>query len=129
MPPLAATVVLLTVLLQAAAVFMVGRARGRFGVKAPATTGHPDFERVFRAQMNTIEHAVMFLPAFAVALLYGHDLLACGLGLAWLLFRTWYLVAYAGGGSRALPFALSGVALVALLVQGIWGLAWTWALA
>ena len=43
---LPALVVALTVLLLVLATWMVGRARGRYGVKAPATTGHADFERV-----------------------------------------------------------------------------------
>ena len=33
----------------------VGKARQTFGIKAPAITGNPDFERVFRVQMNTLE--------------------------------------------------------------------------
>ena len=32
----------------------VGRARGRFGVKAPAITGNEQFERYFRVQQNTL---------------------------------------------------------------------------
>ena len=31
---------------------LVGRARGRYGIKAPATVGNPDFERVYRVQQN-----------------------------------------------------------------------------
>ena len=30
----------------------VGQARGKFGVKAPAVTGHPEFERAFRAHQR-----------------------------------------------------------------------------
>jgi hypothetical protein len=54
-------VVLLNVLLLFATGLVVAGARGRHGVKAPATTGHPDFERAFRVQMNTLEHTVVFL--------------------------------------------------------------------
>ena len=32
----------------------VGRARGRYGVKAPAVSGHEGFERIYRVQMNTL---------------------------------------------------------------------------
>ena len=35
-----------------------GGARGKFGVEAPATTGHPEFERHFRVQANTLEGIV-----------------------------------------------------------------------
>ncbi len=33
----------------------VSKARTAFGIKVPATSGNPDFERVFRVQMNTLE--------------------------------------------------------------------------
>ena len=48
-------------------VIMVGRARGTYGVKAPATTGHPEFERYFRVHQNTLESAYRFHPG-AVAI-------------------------------------------------------------
>ncbi len=37
--------------------FQVGGARGKYGVKAPATTGNEIFERVFRIQQNTTSSA------------------------------------------------------------------------
>ena len=45
----------------------VGRARGKFGVDAPATTGHPEFERYFRAHYNTLEQLIVFLPALSAS--------------------------------------------------------------
>ena len=42
--------------------WLCGQARGRFNVAAPATAGHPEYERYFRVQMNTIEQLVLFLP-------------------------------------------------------------------
>ena len=33
----------------------VSVAHARFGVKLPATAGHPDFERIHRVHMNTLE--------------------------------------------------------------------------
>ena len=41
----------------------VGKARAKYRIKAPAIIGDPAFERTFRAHQNTIENAVMFLPA------------------------------------------------------------------
>jgi hypothetical protein len=41
----------------------VGSMRAKHGCKAPATTGAPEFERMFRVQQNTMEQLVMFLPA------------------------------------------------------------------
>jgi hypothetical protein len=38
---------------------LVGRARGKYGVQAPATTGHPDFERANRVPVNTFETLII----------------------------------------------------------------------
>lgn len=42
---------------------MVAKARGTYGVKAPATTGNEIFERYFRVQMNSLESLIIFIPA------------------------------------------------------------------
>ena len=41
----------------------VGFTREKFGVEAPATSGHPEWERYFRVQQNTLEQLIVFLPA------------------------------------------------------------------
>ncbi|MCP4300707.1 MAG: MAPEG family protein, partial [Gammaproteobacteria bacterium] len=41
----------------------VGSMRVKHGVKAPATSGHAEFERMFRVQQNTMEQLVVFIPA------------------------------------------------------------------
>jgi glutathione S-transferase len=56
-------ITLLTVLLMLGLTFNVGRARGKYQVKAPAVSGHELFERAYRIQLNTIESVLMFLPA------------------------------------------------------------------
>jgi len=57
----------------------VSRARAAFGIKAPATSGHPDFERVFRVQMNTLEWMPIFLPALWLFAIYVGDAAAATL--------------------------------------------------
>jgi len=42
----------------------VAAAHGKFGIRLPATTGNPDFERIFRAHVNTLE----WMPSFLVPL-------------------------------------------------------------
>jgi len=124
MSPWIALVSLLTVVLMIACMFAVGAARGRHGVKAPATTGHPDFERVFRVQMNTLEASVMFLPALWLAGAYGHPAWAAGFGALWLVGRVLYAVMYARDAQkRGAGFIVAFLALAALLVQGGWGIA------
>ena len=125
-----ALITLATVLLMAATVFLVGRARGRYGVKAPATTGHEGFERALRVQMNTQEAALMFLPSLWVAAAFGAAWISAALGAAWLVGRVWYAVAYANpAGNRGPGFLIGMVALLGLILQALWGIAWTFILA
>ncbi len=124
MSPLIALVVLLTVVLMSACMFAVGRARGLHGIKAPTTSGHPDFERIYRVQMNTVEASLMFLPALLVAASFGDAGWAAAFGGAWLVGRVYFAVAYAMDATRRGPgFVIALLALVALLVQGGWGVA------
>lgn len=120
---LPALVTLLAVLLLFGTAFAVGRARGRYGIAAPATSGHPAFERAFRVQMNTLESVALFLPTLWVAAYYGFAGWAGIAGLVWFAGRVWYALAYAreatrrGGGfvlgmagwAAALLMALTGV--------------------
>jgi len=124
MSPYIAAVTLLTVLLMTATGFLVGRARGLHGIKAPATSGHPDFDRAFRVQMNTLEASVMFLPALWVAGSFGDARLAAAFGGVWLIGRVWYAASYlAAPEKRGAGFGIAFLALVLLLVQGGWALA------
>ena len=113
----------------------VARARVRFGVPAPAVTGHPEFERHFRVQANTLEGLVLFLPAlwlFALSIdgLRGSDLgdrIAAALGLVWIIGRIIYMRSYVRDpASRGLGFGVQGLASTLLLIGGIvasvWGL-------
>jgi uncharacterized MAPEG superfamily protein len=115
-------VALLTVLLLLVVSLLTGRARGKYGIKAPAITGHPMFERAYRIQMNTLEYAVVFLPALWLAARWGNPAWAGILGLVWLAGRVWYVVAYQRDPvSRSKPFGLAMLALLLLIVLAIWG--------
>ena len=41
----------------------VGRARAKYKIIPPQTSGDPNFERVIRVQQNTLEQLVLFLPS------------------------------------------------------------------
>ncbi len=101
----------------------VGRARGLYKIVAPATTGHPDFERVFRVQMNTLESIVMFLPALWIAAHYSTNMLVVGgAGMLWVVARIWYAIAYAiDANKRGLGFGISILATTVLWVTGAKG--------
>ena len=120
---LPAVVVLLTVLLQCGTAYAVGLARALYGIKAPATTGHPGFERAFRAQMNTLEATLMFLPSLWLAATYGAPLWAGLAGLVWVAGRVWYALAYLRDpAKREGGFMVSAIGLLATLAIGAIGL-------
>lgn len=117
------TVVILLALLQFAVFGMlVGRARGRYGVQAPATTGHEVFERYFRVQQNTLEQLVVFVPAAWLYATYVSPTWATILGVVYLVGRVLYLRGYVADPSkREVGFALSALPVVVLLLGAAWG--------
>jgi uncharacterized MAPEG superfamily protein len=101
----------------------VARARSHYGIPAPATTGQPDFERVFRVQMNTLEALALFLPALWIAARYGNPVFAGGIGLLWVAGRIWYALAYAHDARKRGPgFGIGMLATIALWLLGAKGL-------
>lgn len=113
--PFTATVTLLAVLLMFATAANVGVARKRYKVLAPATSGHPMFERAYRIQMNTLEWAVMTLPCLWICATFVGDGWAAALGGVWLVGRAWYALAYQRDPSARGPgFLLAALAFGAL---------------
>ena len=72
----------------------VGRARVRCKVKAPATTGDPVFERLYRVQMNTLEWLPLYLPCLWMFGWYVSDLWAAAVGAVWIVGRFLYKTGY-----------------------------------
>jgi len=100
----------------------VGRARHRFGVKAPATSGNPDFERYYRVQMNTLEVLIIFIPALWSFAILVDPMWATGLGALFIVGRLVFFMGYVkAADKRSLGFALSSVPMLALLIGGIVG--------
>jgi len=121
---LPAIVVLLTVLLQFGTIWVTGHARGKYGIKAPAISGHPGFERAWRVQMNTLEYTVLFLPSLWLAVQYGFPLWGSMAGLVWVAGRVWYAVAYLKDpGKRGPGFMVSSAGWLVTLLLGVFGLA------
>jgi glutathione S-transferase len=88
---------------------LVGRARERFGVKAPAISGHEIFERYFRVQMNTLELLVVFLPALWLATAF--------VAARWAALRAYV----AEPSKRSIGFALTSVPILVLLAIDLIG--------
>ena len=101
---------------------LVGRARTRFGVKAPAVTGDPIFERHLRVQMNTLELLVIFLPALWIASTYVAPHWIAVLGAVYLAGRFVYLRGYVQAPEkRSLGFGLSAIPILTLLAIDLIG--------
>jgi glutathione S-transferase len=91
LPALATMIALFVYYAQA---IWVSRARVKYGIKAPATTGNADFERVFRVHYNTLEQLPVFIiPLWFFALL-GNPFYAGILGLLWSVGRIGYMYGY-----------------------------------
>ena len=102
-----------------------GKMRSRHKILAPAITGHPEFERALRVQMNTVEQVVIFLPLLWIATTYFriYGWLPATLGFVWCLGRIIYSMGYmAAAEKRGTGFIISMLANVALLILSIYGL-------
>jgi glutathione S-transferase len=122
---LTALITLLAVLLYLVTGIRVGLARSRFRVQAPATTGHPDFERAFRVQMNTLEWMPVFLPSLWLFAIYLSDAGAAVIGLIWIVGRILYIVGYTrAADKRGTGFMVQMLAAIALWIGALGALAW-----
>lgn len=102
--------------------FRVGQARQKFGVAAPATTGNPEFERLFRIQMNTLEWMPIFLPLLWLFAYYAGDIGAAVVGAVWIAGRIVYMSGYSRAAEkRHLGFGIQALACAVLLVGSLWG--------
>jgi uncharacterized membrane protein YecN with MAPEG domain len=101
---------------------LVGKARGTYGVDAPAVSGHEMFERAYRVQMNTLELLVLLLPGLYLAATLWSPIYAALAGAVYLVGRVLYWRAYmAQPKSRALGFVLSMGPILFLLVASLIG--------
>lgn len=126
---LTAAVTILALLLYMYIGYAVGAARGKYDIKAPAVTGHPGFERVYRVQMNTVEQIPIFLPALWLATIYFTRLgwLPALLGLIWVIGRFLYLRGYvADPAKRSTGFLISLLAQTVLIILAIAGIVMAW---
>jgi glutathione S-transferase len=123
MPNDTALVTLLAIALYFFLATRVARARVRFGVRHPATTGNPDFERVFRVHMNTLEWLPTFLVPLWLCAIYLSDLGAALLGLVWIAGRVWYFAGYSRAVEKRLPgFFIQATACFLLFIGAATGL-------
>lgn len=124
--PLVAIVSLLALLLYFYMGVRVGQLRYKLGVEAPAVTGHPDFERAYRVQINTLEWLPLFLVSlWLFALSWGDDRIAAGIGLVWIIGRILYLTGYSrAAAARGPGFGIQALAALVLLLGALGRIVW-----
>ena len=102
--------------------WQVARARVRYQVPAPATTGNEVFERYYRVQMNTLEQLVVVLPAMLIFWHYWGAPLTALLGLLFIVGRAMYFFGYTQAPARRhAGFVVSSIPTVILIVGAILG--------
>ena len=115
-------IVLIAILQYIALGIAVGMARGRFKIHAPATTGHPTFERLFRAHANTLEMLIAFIPG---VWLYGwwiSQTWATALGIVFIAARILYVFQYVRDPkTREIGAGLSFLVVIILIVGDLYG--------
>ncbi len=100
----------------------VTKARKKYGIVAPATTGNLDFERVFRVHYNTLEQLpLLIVPLWFFALLVS-GYWAGWLGLLWSAGRIGYMYGYykAADARHSFGSVLSYIACIILIVGSLW---------
>lgn len=99
----------------------VGRARAKYDVAAPATTGNEIFERYYRVHQNTLEQLVSFVPALWLFATFVSSDWASAIGLLWIVGRIIYARSYyADPEKRGTGFLISYVSQAVLLVGALY---------
>ncbi len=127
MPKYTALVTLLAIAFYFFLATQVARARGKYGIKHPAITGHPEFERIFRVHQNTLEWLPTFLVPLWLFAFYLSDMWAAVLGLVWVAGRAIYFVGYRQAAEKRLPgFFIQVAVCLALFAGAVVGIAQRW---
>jgi uncharacterized membrane protein YecN with MAPEG domain len=117
---LVAIVTFLALLLYLWTGIRVARARVKHKIMAPAVSGHPEFERAYRVQMNTLEWLPVFLVSMWLFAHYWDGRLAASIGLVWILGRLLYAISYVKDPTKRGPgFGLQAATTLVLLLGGL----------
>jgi hypothetical protein len=104
--------------------FKVGVARAKYGVKAPAISGNPIFERFFRVQQNTLEQLICLVPGLYLFSRYWNPLWAAALGALYLVGREIYAASYVKDPAKRGPgYGLTFLPVMILIAGGLIGAA------
>ncbi|XP_053559662.1 microsomal glutathione S-transferase 2 [Bombina bombina] len=102
---------------------LVGRSRMKHKIMPPAISGHPEFERTFRAQQNCVEFYPIFLVVLWTAGLFFNQEAAAVFGSLYIFARHFYFKGYVDSAKGRIPgFYLSLLSLFLLLVLAAIGI-------
>jgi hypothetical protein len=120
--PLTTLALVLALIVYFALSVNVGRARATWGVPAPQASGHPEFDKRYRVQMNTLEQLALLVPGVLVGAPVLGDAIAGGVALIWSVGRIVFARAYyADPAKRGPGFGLTLLPSLVLLLAGAWG--------
>ena len=120
--PLTTLAILLAVIVYFGLGGVVGKARATWQVPAPASSGHPEFDKRNRVHINTLEQLVIFLPAIFLASPVLGDAITALIGVIWSVGRIVYARAYyADPAKRGPGFMITLLATLVLIVGAGWG--------
>ncbi|MEM8825937.1 MAG: MAPEG family protein [Pseudomonadota bacterium] len=123
--PLTVLGVLVVLLIYAYSTRMVGRMRGKHGVKVPETTGPGEFVRAYRAQMNMLEFLPIFLPLAAVFAYAFGDLAGFGYTILFAIGRYLYFRGYIRAPeARMTGFAIATLSTLSVLIACLAAVLW-----
>lgn len=74
--------------------FEVGKARGKYNIKAPAVSGDENFDRHYRIHQNTIEQIIIFIPSLWLFGYFVNNNVAAALGVLFIIGRLVFRNAY-----------------------------------
>ncbi|MBK4730674.1 MAPEG family protein [Oxynema sp. CENA135] len=115
-------VTIASLILYLSVIINVGRARVKYKIPAPQTSGDPDFERVFRVQQNTLEQLVLFLPALWLFCEFINPIWGSGLGSLWIVGRIVYAWGYyKAPEKRSIGFAIGSLTSLVLILGALIG--------
>ena len=122
-PALPGLITVFSLLLYLFVTINVGRARAKYKISPPATTGDVNFERVLRVQQNTLEQLIFFLPMLWLFSFYVSPWWGTGIGAVWIIGR----IAYAWGyyqspEKRSVGFAMSSLSSMVLCIGTLIGI-------
>jgi len=102
---------------------LVGFARGKYKIAAPAMTGHADFERTNRVHVNTLENLIIFIPSVWIFGTYVSARWAAVLGFLFVVARAVYAIGYLRAAEkRSIGASATGVIEIVLVVGCLVGL-------